>query len=139
MENPVVWVFVRGSKNFYEALDRLQALVDQPNDQKIHQFFASPKRQVEKIDELVEGGALPVVEAEERRFQIEAPAWNAAYQCVLESWNTRDKLDQLWARHRRVVSEEELQTSDADLRRTEAFEDFKNVWNQIATRHQTAF
>jgi hypothetical protein len=138
MLNPVVWCFVRGSKNFCDALDRLQALVDQPNDQKIHQFFASPKRQV---DELVEGGALSGVEAEERRFQIEAPAWNAAYQCVLRSWNTRDKLDQLWALHRRVVSGEELQTSGAnkDLSRNEAFEDFRKVWTQIVTRHQAAF
>lgn len=140
MNNQSSWLFIHGSRRFYEGVDWVQSLVHEPDDGKIDQFFRSPKRQIETLDELVTNENLSVGEAEERRLRIEIPAWRGLHKYILNSWNSKDKLAEVFAEHRRAVSGEELRHPDAkeDLRRKEALRKFNDVWCEIITRHQVA-
>jgi hypothetical protein len=53
--------FIRGSRRFYEGLDKVLATVDPPDEQWVHQTFNSPKRRIEEFDELVKNGEMDPV------------------------------------------------------------------------------
>ena len=128
--------FICESTRFCEGLDRVLASVDEPDEQWVHQTFNSPKRRVEELDELVKSGEIELGVAEERRFRIEIPAWRLAYARVLNSWNTKDKLAEVFARS--VVCDEESQDPDGeeDKRRKGALREFEDVWLEIVTWRQ---
>jgi len=134
-------LFIRGSTRFYEGLDRIRSSVDPPNEQWVHQTFDCHKRLVEKVDELVKGGEVDLRLAEEHRFRIEITAWPLVYKRVLNSWNTKDKLAEVFARYRTAVKREELQQpgNEGDKRRKEALREFEDVWFEIVTWHQLSF
>lgn len=131
-------LFIRGSTRFYEGLDKVLSSVDPPDEQWLHQTFDSPKRLVEKVDELVKSGEIDLRLAEERRFTIEITAWPLVYKRVLNSWTTKDKLAEVFARYRTAVSGEELQQPgiEEEKRRKEALREFQDVWFEIVTWHQ---
>src|SRR5258705_154856 len=136
-------LFIDWSRRFYEGLDKVLASVDAPDEQWVHQTFDTPKRQIEKIDDLVKSGELDVGVAEERRFRLEITAWPLAYRRVLNSWDTEDKLAEVVARYRRTVSDvsgEELQPLDGgeDIRRKEVLRGFETVWFEIVTWHRAS-
>jgi hypothetical protein len=133
-------LFIRGSRRFYEGLDRVLASVDEPDEQWVHQTFNSPKRRIEKVDELVKSGEMDLGIAEERRFRIEVTAWPLVYKRVLNRWDTKDKLAEVFARYR-IAAGEELQHPDVeeDILRKEALREFENVWFEIVTWHRLSF
>jgi hypothetical protein len=134
-------LFIRGSTRFYEGLDRVLSSVEPPDEQWVHQTFESPKRLVEKVDELVKSGEIDLRLAEERRFRIEITAWPLVYTRVLNSWTTKDTIAEVFSRYRTAVSGEEFQQPgiDEDKRRNEALKEFENVWFEILTWHQLSF
>lgn len=134
-------LFIRGSTRFYVGLDRVLSSVDPPDEQWVYQTFESPKRLVEKVDELVKSGEIVLRLAEERRFRIEITAWPLVYTRVLNSWTTKDKLAEVFARYRTAVSGEEFQQPGIDeaKRRNDALKEFENVWFEILTWHQLSF
>jgi hypothetical protein len=132
-------LFIAGSRRFYEGLNKVLASVDRPDEQCAHQTFETPKRRIEEVDDLVKSGELDLGVAEERRFRIEVTAWPLAYKRVLNSWDTRDQLDEVIARYRKTVSGAELELSDCekDKRRKEALSEFENLWLEIAAWQRT--
>jgi hypothetical protein len=127
-------LFIEKSKRFYERFDKVLASIDAPDEQWAYQTFDIPRREVAKIDALVESGVLDFRVAEERRFRIVIPAWRLAYTRVLNSWNTRDKLDELYVRYCETVSGGEWQHPNRkeDISRKEALMVFEEVRLEIA-------
>src|SRR5215216_4156841 len=91
--------FFNESRIFKKRVDKVQASLDAPDEQLVHQAFDIPKRQVEKIDALVKKRELDLRVAEERRFRIMISAWRLICGRVLSNWSTRDRLDELFARY----------------------------------------
>ena len=85
------------SSRFLEFLDSVCASLDGPDEQLVHQTFEIQKRRIVETDDLVKCGKLDLRIAEERRFQIQTTAWSTAYKRALNSWITRDKLDEVFA------------------------------------------
>jgi hypothetical protein len=127
-------LFVEESKRFGERLDEVLASVDEPDERRVHQLFDSPKRQVKKIDALVKSGELDLGVGKERRLRIMIPAWHLAFSHVLNSWNTRDKLDELYARYHEAVSGGESQYPNVkeNVRRKEALRVFEEIRLEFA-------
>jgi len=117
------------SNRFFELFDTLRASLDDPDEQLVYQTFEVPKRLMAEIDALEKNGELYLGAAEERRFRIQMTALFTAYKRVLNCWDTRDKLDEAFARYHRIVSGQELQHSNGkeDIRRTEALRQFQDV------------
>jgi hypothetical protein len=117
------------SNRFLVFLDNVRASLDDPDEQFVHQIFETPKRLITEIDNLFKSGELNLAVAEERRFRIQAIAWSTAYTRVLNCWNTRDRLDEEFARYHRIVSGREQQhpKGKEDMRRTEALRQFEDV------------
>jgi hypothetical protein len=115
--------------------------LDEPDEQRSHQTFDSPKRRLAKFDERVRNGELPLSEADELRLRIEICAWHALYKYVLNSWNTKDKLAEVFARYQKAVSDEELQRRDVDedTSRKQALQKFKDIFCDLVTPNQVPF
>ena len=127
-------LFIQESKAFKDRLDKVQVSLDAPDEQLVHQTFDVPKRQVEMIDALIETDGLDLGVAHERRLRIMICAWRIASRRVLNSWHTRDRLDELYAEYYRTVSGNELHQSNGkdDARRKEALAVFEEVRHEIA-------
>lgn len=127
-------IFINESKRFSERLDIVQASVDAPDEQLVHQVFNTPKREVEKIDALVKKGELDLEVAKDRRSMIMIPAWRLVCMRVLNSWNTRDMLDELFERYHQTVMGSELQhlNGKKDARRKETLRVFDEVRREFA-------
>lgn len=117
------------SDRFFELLDTLRASLDDPDEQLVHQTFEIPKRLMAEIDALEKSGELDLGVAEERRFRIQTKALFTAYKRVLNCWDTRDKLDEAFARYHAILSGQKPQHSNGkeDLRRKEALRQFEDV------------
>jgi hypothetical protein len=113
------------SNRFFELLDKLRASLDDPDEQLVHQTFEIPKRLMAEIDALEKSGELDLGAAEERRFRIQTTTLFTAYKRVLNCWDTRDKLDEVFARYSGQVSQH--LTDKEDMRRTETLRQFDDV------------
>jgi hypothetical protein len=127
-------LFLEESKRFKDRLDKIQASLDEPDEQLVNKTFDTQKRQVELIDALVKSNELDLEVAEERRLRIMIFAWRIASRRVLNSWNTRDRLDELYAEYYRIVSGNEFHQSNGknDGHRQEALTVFEEVRREIA-------
>lgn len=117
------------SSRFFEFLDKVRPSLDDPDEQLVHQIFEIPKRRILEIDHLLKSRKLDPSIAEDRRFRIQTIACSIAYRRVLNSWNTRDKLDEVFARYQSIVygRESECRKGEENLRRTEAVRQFEDI------------